>query len=72
MGWSKEFLVDTGERAVKTVSQSLVGLFVGNATFLTVDWKGALVTAGTAGLVSVLTSFASSRVGNPNSASLVK
>lgn len=72
MGWTKEFLVDTAERAVKTFSQSLVGVFVGKVTVMTVDWKGALIAAGTAAAVSVLTSLASSRVGEPDSASLVK
>ena len=51
------------ERAIKTFAQSLVALFVAGVTILTIDWVQALAVSGTAALVSVLTSIASSRLG---------
>lgn len=60
-----------GERAVKTFAQSLVALFVAGVTILTIDWQQALAVAGTAALVSVLTSIASTRLGPFDGPSLV-
>ena len=51
------------ERAIKTFAQSLVALFVAGVTILTIDWVQALAVAGTAAVISVLTSIASSRLG---------
>lgn len=51
------------ERAVKTFAQSLVALFIAGVTILSIDWVQALAVSGTAALVSVLTSIASSRLG---------
>lgn len=51
------------ERAIKTFAQSLVALFVAGVTILTIDWVQALAVAGTAAVISVLTSVASSRLG---------
>jgi len=51
------------ERAIKTFAQALVALFVAGVTILTIDWQQALAVAGTAALVSVLTSIASAHVG---------
>lgn len=65
------FWKDTTERAVKTLAQALVAVFVAGVTILSVDWVDALAIAGTATLVSVLTSIASAGVGNTSSASLV-
>lgn len=53
----------TAERAIKTLAQSLVALFVAGQTILTIDWKQALAVAGTAAVLSILTSLASARVG---------
>lgn len=61
------------ERAVKTVAQSLVALFAATqADILSADWRAVLATAGTAGLLSVLTSVASMPFGPPDSPSLVE
>jgi hypothetical protein len=70
--FTKVFLLDTVERLVKTFAQSLLALFVGSqANILNVDWGQALSVAGTAALVSFLTSLLSSKVGEGQSASLV-
>jgi hypothetical protein len=53
------------ERAVKTAAQSvLVVLGVGATTPADIDWKEALLGAGIGALMSLLTSIASSGVGN--------
>lgn len=59
----KHFWIAAGERAVKTFAQALIPMFVG-ATVLDVDWLYALAGAGTAALLSVLTSVASVRLGH--------
>lgn len=70
--FSKVFLLDSVERAVKTFAQSLLALFIGNQSdILNVDWGQSLAVAGTATLVSFLTSVVSSGVGDSSSASLV-
>ena len=55
----------TAERAIKTVAQSAVALITAQATgLLDVEWLALASISGLAGLVSVLTSIASSGVGN--------
>lgn len=67
---SKLFWMDAGERAVKTVAQTAVALLSASGiSLLTLDWKGLVASVGLAGLLSLLTSIASS--GSGNSASLV-
>lgn len=69
---TKVFWLDTAERAIKTVAQTWVTLWlVADQVFniLTVDWKQALGVGLGAGVLSVLTSVASA--GSGNSASLV-
>lgn len=68
---SKVFWLDSGERALKTVAQTLVALLTADGVFdlFSVNWKQMLSVAGLAGLVSLLTSVASA--GSGNSASLV-
>lgn len=57
---SKEFWQDAAERAVKTFAQALLAVFlVSGVTVLNVDWGSALSVAGTATLVSFLTSLGS-------------
>lgn len=67
------FWVSTTERAVKTFAQSLGALFLGDKALdvISVDWTSALSVAGTATLISVLTSLGSGTVGPDNSPSLV-
>ena len=70
--FTREFVADAGERALKTFAQALVALFVAGVTILSVDWVDALAVAGTAALVSVLTSIASSGRGDSTSASALQ
>ncbi|MFC4652626.1 holin [Lactococcus nasutitermitis] len=68
----KTFIKDLAERAVKTFCQSLIAVGLAGATdLLSVDWLNALSVAGLATLVSVLTSIASSKIGD-DTASIVK
>ena len=69
--YNSQFWKDTAERAVKTLAQALVAVFVAGVTILSVNWLDALAIAGTATLVSVLTSIASAGVGSHSTASLV-
>lgn len=69
---SKLFWIDTAERAVKTVSQAILSLWlVGDVVFnlLEVNFEQTLGVALGAGVISVLMSIGSS--GSGNSASLV-
>lgn len=70
---SKNFWVDTAERAVKTLAQSLIAtLTVGAATPVwELNWYEAVGIALTATLLSVLTSVASVGAAEPDTASLV-
>ena len=71
--FTKKFARDAAERATKSAAQvALLVLGAGQANVLTVDWAnlGGL-TAGAA-LLSLLTSFASSFTGDPESASAIR
>lgn len=58
--FTRSFWLDTAERLVKTFSQALAAIFmVSGVTILNADWATALATAGTATLLSLLTSLAS-------------
>lgn len=66
------YVLDVIERAAKTAAQSAVGVFIADVTVLNVDWQAAGAVVGTAALLSVLTSIASSGFGRNNgTASLV-
>lgn len=70
--WSKQFLLDATERAVKTFAQAAVALLTAGATgLLGVDWLQVLSVAGLAALISLLTSVGSDSVGDRGTASLV-
>lgn len=72
--FSKLFWKDALERAVKTVAQTLVTLWLaGEQAFniLTVNWKQALGVGLGAGVLSLLMSVASSQVAGKDTASLV-
>jgi hypothetical protein len=60
---SAGFWKAAAERALKTFAQTLVALFTASVTILDIDWLQALGIAGTATLVSLLTSIASNRFG---------
>jgi hypothetical protein len=70
--FTKPFLKDMVERAIKTIAQTMVAMLTAGATgLLTVDYVNLFSVAGLAGLVSILTSIGSSTIGSSNSASLV-
>ena len=66
---TKLFWVDALERAVKTAAQFLATALVGSAV-TSIDWTLAAEGAGVAGLLSVLTSVASSKVSPAGTAAL--
>lgn len=66
------FWKSTLERAVKSFAQTLVALLSADGIGLVdAPWTIALSTAGMAALLSMLTSVASERVGEPGSLSAV-
>ncbi len=67
-----QFWQDLAERAGKTAVQGLLSALTvqGLASFLDVDWGTALAVAGTAALISVLTSLMSFTFGNTGTASV--
>lgn len=72
--FTKLFWKDAFERALKTVAQTLVTLWLtGEAVFnlLTVDWKQAFGVAAGAGVLSLLMSVASAAKAGTDTASLV-
>lgn len=71
--WTAEFWKRAGERAAKTFAQSLVAsLGVGAASPIwELGWAEALGIAGTATVLSALTSVASLGVGEPEDPSLL-
>lgn len=69
--FTKSFVKDLAERAIKTFAQSAVAVLTAGATgVLDVDWVNVLSVSLLATLVSVLTSVASGKVGD-DSACLV-
>lgn len=73
MIFTRTFLLDTAERALKTAAQAAAALLLNSAVGLfDIDWADAAATVGTAALVSVLTSLASSGIGSNGTASLVR
>jgi hypothetical protein len=71
--FSKSFLKDAVERAVKTAAQFAVVAFgADTVNVLNVDLLGVVGAAGAGLVISFLTSVASSRVGDTDTASLNK
>ena len=65
-----KFLRDTAERAVKTFAQTLLAGITIGAAITDIDWESGAAIAGTAAVVSILTSVVSGfAVGDPDSAS---
>lgn len=62
--YDKRFWIATSERAIKTLAQALIAMFVGGMTILTIDWQQALAVSVTAAIVSVLTSLISAPFGS--------
>lgn len=63
---NRQFWIDTFERALKTAAQTAAAL-IGTAAvhIVDLDWAQIGGVAATAAVLSVLTSLASDRVGNP-------
>jgi hypothetical protein len=71
--FTTKFWADAAERAVKTIAQALLALFVvGDQVFniLSVNWNQALGVAAGAGVISILMSIVSAGVTSSDSASL--
>jgi len=69
---TRTFWADAIERSVKTIAQAMIAqLGAGAFGLLDVNYVTLLSVSGLAGLISLLTSIASSSTGNSNSASLV-
>jgi hypothetical protein len=67
---TRDFWLDLAERAVKTFAQALLAYFAADAVnVLNADWGEALTVAGTATLLSVLTSLLSLKLGVSGTAS---
>jgi hypothetical protein len=70
--FTASFWLDAGERAIRTVAQTLIGALAGGFVVTdTAQWKAALIASGVAGLTSLLMSLAATRVGNSESPSFV-
>lgn len=69
--FTKSFLIMTAERAIKTFCQSLLAVLLVGSTIATIAWGPTLVAAGTATLISVLTSVVSAGAGPRGTPSLV-
>ena len=70
--FTKSFVLSALERAAKTVAQAVVAVFAASKVdVLSADWKAIVATAGTAGLLSILTSIASDGIGPKGTPSLV-
>lgn len=70
--WSKQWWLDVAERLLRTFAQTFLAVFIPNGITPVADWKTALISAGTAAVLSLLMSVAASGIGNPSSASLVR
>lgn len=73
--FSRAWLLDSSERALRTFAQILLTLWGFGATGLNlfaVDWKAALEVAVSAAVLSLLTSVSATGVGESTSASLVR
>jgi hypothetical protein len=68
----RDFWTGTLERAVRTIAQTLAAVLAAGMILTdSAAWREALLAAATAGLLSVLTSVAASKVGDPESPSFV-
>lgn len=71
--WTRTFWLATAERALKSLAQCLIGLWLGDTAFdlIQVDWRHALGLAAGAAALSVLTSIVSGPLGATGTPSLV-
>lgn len=71
--WTLTFWKRTAERSIKTVAQTAIATMGTTVVAITsLDWGQIAAISATGGVLSVLTSIASSGVGDPDSPSLVK
>ena len=69
---TKQFWLDTAERAVRTFAQALLALLgAGAVNILSVDWPQALSVSAGAALVSVLMSVVASGIGAKGTPSIL-
>jgi hypothetical protein len=70
--FTKSFLMQLLERAIKTFAQTVVALAGANQMdWMSLDWQHIAATAGIAAGLSVLTSIASDKIGPANTPSTV-
>lgn len=69
--WTVIFWKAAGERALKTAASALLVIFGGGVGLLDVDWQPALLGVLAMTVASLLTSVASTGVGDSGSPSLV-
>lgn len=70
--FTKNYIKDLLERAIKTFAQTLVADVTVGQGFEDINWLRALSIAGVAALISVLTSIASRPFGSEGTASMVE
>lgn len=63
MIFTTQFLLETGERALKTFAQALLAILVVGTPIWAIPWTEGLGIAATATALSVLTSIVSAGVG---------
>ncbi|MDR1821143.1 MAG: holin [Oscillospiraceae bacterium] len=66
----KKFAKDLAERAIKTAAQAAIAAIGTTALLQSVDWRTVASVTALATIMSVLTSIASYKVGEPGTASL--
>jgi len=70
---TKKFWIDTCERVVRTMAQSLIAILGTNALgIIGLDWVQILSITASAGLMSLLTAIVASKVGNKGTAEFIK
>jgi len=71
--WTRNFLKQATERAVKSAAQALLGMWaLDGFNILHADWRLAAGVAAGAYILSALTSIVTSGVGQPGDPSAVK
>lgn len=68
--FTRTFLKDTAERAIKTAAQALLAVLLVGTPLWQIAWGEALGIAATATVVSILTSVVSGGLGNRGTASM--
>lgn len=70
--FSKRFVFDLLERAIKTFAQTLIAAIAIGVPIYKIEWTESLGIAATAALASALSSLASINAGTPGTASLLE